>query len=431
MKRRLLRGVGATAVASLRLLGGGAVAASAKPILMPTLQKEIQMQRALWQQHVFAPVGIAAAAGAAVSGERHAARRRSPTAGCPSSRRRRCPARATWPTGAATSRSTPKEYLVYWGWGEPGAFPASQTCTLGDHRRGLDHRDAGVRPRRRRQVHGRLGLSSWAARSGPACRPSTTRPTRRGAQAAHHQPDRPARRDLGRRHATTITALPKTSVEQPAGPDEHLHRPGRRGGARGGALRHHRPGQRQHHHRPAAELQRSERAVAGLLRVPRLHRARPRGRHLQRHPAGHRLHEHAVRAGDQLAAAPTSAARTPSTAAPPASSTGSRSCSGTRSRRRSPTRAPRTSSAAARARSRPRRLVRRARRQRERRQVRVGRREPADGAREPPEPIPGAIGDIKGNAGDTFAVQSLWSNDAAAGAGYCAGAGHRPSRPAD
>jgi serine protease len=38
-------------------------------------------------------------------------------------------------------------------------------------------------------------------------------------------------------------------------------------------------------------------------------------------------------------------------------------------------------------------------------------------------PIPGAMGDIKGNQGTTFAVQSLWSNEAAGGAGYCAGAG--------
>lgn len=38
-------------------------------------------------------------------------------------------------------------------------------------------------------------------------------------------------------------------------------------------------------------------------------------------------------------------------------------------------------------------------------------------------PIPGAMGNIKGNQGTTFAVQSLWSNEAAAGTGYCAGAG--------
>jgi serine protease len=44
-------------------------------------------------------------------------------------------------------------------------------------------------------------------------------------------------------------------------------------------------------------------------------------------------------------------------------------------------------------------------------------------------PIPGALNDIKGNQGQTFAVQSLWSNQAAAGAGYCAGAGDDLSTP--
>jgi hypothetical protein len=38
-------------------------------------------------------------------------------------------------------------------------------------------------------------------------------------------------------------------------------------------------------------------------------------------------------------------------------------------------------------------------------------------------PVPGAMGNIKGNAGETFPVQSLWSNDAAGGTGWCAGAG--------
>jgi hypothetical protein len=38
-------------------------------------------------------------------------------------------------------------------------------------------------------------------------------------------------------------------------------------------------------------------------------------------------------------------------------------------------------------------------------------------------PIPGPINDITGNRGQTFAVQSLWSNQAAGGTGYCAGAG--------
>jgi hypothetical protein len=41
-------------------------------------------------------------------------------------------------------------------------------------------------------------------------------------------------------------------------------------------------------------------------------------------------------------------------------------------------------------------------------------------------PVPGALGDITGNGGGTFAVQSLWSNDAAGGAGYCAGVNDLP-----
>jgi serine protease len=44
-------------------------------------------------------------------------------------------------------------------------------------------------------------------------------------------------------------------------------------------------------------------------------------------------------------------------------------------------------------------------------------------AQGPPEPVPGALGNVTGNRGDRFAVQSLWSNDAAGGGGYCAGAG--------
>ena len=36
-------------------------------------------------------------------------------------------------------------------------------------------------------------------------------------------------------------------------------------------------------------------------------------------------------------------------------------------------------------------------------------------------PIPGALHDITGNQGGTFAVQSLWSNQALGGLGYCAG----------
>lgn len=41
-------------------------------------------------------------------------------------------------------------------------------------------------------------------------------------------------------------------------------------------------------------------------------------------------------------------------------------------------------------------------------------------------PIPGALGNITGNGGKTFAVQSMWSDAAAAGAGWCAGVNDLP-----
>jgi hypothetical protein len=42
----------------------------------------------------------------------------------------------------------------------------------------------------------------------------------------------------------------------------------------------------------------------------------------------------------------------------------------------------------------------------------------------PASPVPGGLNTITGNDGKPYAVQSLWSNDAAAGTGYCAGAGN-------
>ena len=42
---------------------------------------------------------------------------------------------------------------------------------------------------------------------------------------------------------------------------------------------------------------------------------------------------------------------------------------------------------------------------------------------EPPSTVPGGLNNIAGNDGKPYPVQSLWSNDSAGGAGYCAGAG--------
>jgi hypothetical protein len=38
--------------------------------------------------------------------------------------------------------------------------------------------------------------------------------------------------------------------------------------------------------------------------------------------------------------------------------------------------------------------------------------------------VPGEAANIKGNRGESFPVQSTWSNRAAGGTGYCAGAGN-------
>jgi serine protease len=42
---------------------------------------------------------------------------------------------------------------------------------------------------------------------------------------------------------------------------------------------------------------------------------------------------------------------------------------------------------------------------------------------EPANTVPGGLNNITGNDGKQYPVQSLWSNDSAGGAGYCAGAG--------
>jgi serine protease len=125
MKRRLLRGVTATAVLAA-MLGCGAAVASAKPILMLTVKKEIQAQRAYWQQHTLAPLGpIQPPAPPCPENGL------LPTGGCgiPEAVATTLPWLGNMAYYGGHVQTTPKEYLVFWGWGEKGAFPASQTCT--------------------------------------------------------------------------------------------------------------------------------------------------------------------------------------------------------------------------------------------------------------------------------------------------------------
>ncbi len=128
MSQRLYRR-GAARVAGLAaaLLCLGAAAASAKPILMPTLRQEIQTQKRYWQQHTFAPQGSL----------------QPPAPPCPENGLLPSPfSNCGLPEAPATTlpylgnmayygghvQTKPHVYLVYWGWGEKGAFPANQPC---------------------------------------------------------------------------------------------------------------------------------------------------------------------------------------------------------------------------------------------------------------------------------------------------------------
>jgi serine protease len=120
--------VSTMAVAGASLVLGGIPAASANPVLMPTVTKEIQKQKQIWSQHVFAPAGAL----------------QPPAPPCPENGMLPAPfSNCGLPEFPATTLpypgnmayyggdviAQPHVYIVYWGWGEPGAFPANQTCT--------------------------------------------------------------------------------------------------------------------------------------------------------------------------------------------------------------------------------------------------------------------------------------------------------------
>ena len=126
-KRLSLILLGVLAVLALVLGDLDATSAFATPILMPTVAKEIQTQRQIWQQHVFAPQGSL----------------QPPAPPCPENGMLPAPfSNCGLPEFPATTlpfpgnmaywgghvQVHPKVYLVYWGWGEPGAFPAKQGC---------------------------------------------------------------------------------------------------------------------------------------------------------------------------------------------------------------------------------------------------------------------------------------------------------------
>jgi hypothetical protein len=129
MFKRFTRiGFATLAVVSAGLLSVVVPAASAKPIYLPTLQAEIATQHQIWEQHVFAPVG----------------QLQPPAPPCPENGMLPAPfSNCGLPEFPATTlpypgnmaywgghvQTSPHIYVVYWGWGENGAFPSNEPCT--------------------------------------------------------------------------------------------------------------------------------------------------------------------------------------------------------------------------------------------------------------------------------------------------------------
>jgi hypothetical protein len=211
---RFLKGAGLTmAVGALSLLLGAT--ASAKPILMPTLAKEIQRQHAIWQNHVFAPVGSL----------------QPPAPPCPENGMLPAPfSNGGLPEFPATTLPTPgnmayygghvqtnpKVYIVYWGWGETGAFPAGQTCspetlTEGSISATLKCDPQGV-GKREADFVSEMGGTNWA-----------------GVQTQYYQTDSSGNKTYVANPSNQLggiwvddtndaTGLPKTSATNPPGP---------------------------------------------------------------------------------------------------------------------------------------------------------------------------------------------------------------------
>jgi serine protease len=216
MTKRLLGETGAAvALAAAGLLTCGALAASAKPILMHNLQQEVQHQHAIWENHVFAPVGAL----------------QPPAPPCPENGLLPAPfSNCGLPEFPATTLpypgnmayygghvvTNPKIYLVYWGWGETGAFPSSQTCSAETITEGSVSATLACDPdgagKYMADFASQLGGTQWA-----------------GVQTQYYQTDSSGNQtfisnptnQLGGiwvDDTNDITGLPKTSSSNPPGP---------------------------------------------------------------------------------------------------------------------------------------------------------------------------------------------------------------------
>jgi hypothetical protein len=205
----------ALVVASSALLGIGVQAASAKPVLMPTVTKEIQLQKQIWAQHTFAPAGSL----------------QPPAPPCPENGMLPSPfSNCGVPEAPATTLpypgnmayyggpviAKPHVYVVFWGWGESGAFPANEACTPEKIVKGAASTTLACDPDGAGQyladwVHA-LGGTQWA---GEQTQYYET--TKSGAKEYITNP-RDQLAGLWADDSNSITNLPKTSGTAAAGP---------------------------------------------------------------------------------------------------------------------------------------------------------------------------------------------------------------------
>ena len=150
----------------------------------------------------------------------------------------------------------PHVYIVYWGWGEKGAFPSTQSCTAQKLTYGkvsatlkCDPDGAG---KYMADWVNQLGGTQWAGEQTQYYQ--TVTDSSGNAYDQHIANPTNQLSGIWVDDANSITGLPKTSGSNPAGPDQHLHRPGGRGLTGGGALPRHRSGQRRLRDRPAGQL---------------------------------------------------------------------------------------------------------------------------------------------------------------------------------
>ena len=240
MSRRYFRNAGlGLAVCAVGLLSTTTLA-SAKMILMPTLRAEIHQQHQIWSQHVFAPVG----------------KLQPPAPPCPESGMLPAPfSNCGLPEFPATTlpypgnmaywgghvQTNPHVYIVYWGWGQKGAFPASQPCSAEKITEGSMTANLRCDPdgagKYMADWVSQLGGTQWAGTQDQYYQTATDSSGHTYNQYVTNPSNQLA--GMWADDQNSITGLPKTLGTNAPGPDQHLHRPRSRGGPGGDALPHH------------------------------------------------------------------------------------------------------------------------------------------------------------------------------------------------